>query len=91
MSVAVDEVKVFPMTLEGVEGTAYQVEERGKSRVAVHVISDEMLDLMGDAGRRVRRAVDAVNQGNAGSEDWPSRPWDDDLEHEKWLTRDGAA
>ena len=91
MSVAVDEIKVFPMTLEGVEGTAYQVEERGKSRVAVHRFSDVELDLMGDRGARIRRAVGAVNQGNSDPVEWPRRPWDRFLAAEKRVAPRGSA
>ena len=91
MSTCMDNVQRFPMVLEGSEGPDYFVEERGKSRVAVHRFSDVELDLMGNRGVRIRRAVDAVNQGNSDPVEWPRRPWDRFLADEKRVAPRGSA
>ena len=79
------------MTIGGSDGPDYFVEERGKSRVAVHRFSDVELDLMGVRGVRIRRAVDAVNQGNSDPVEWPRRTWDRFLADEKRVAPRGSA
>lgn len=86
-----DNVQRFPMALHGSDGPDYFVEERGKSRVAVHKFSDVELELMGDRGARIRRAVDAVNQGSSAPVEWPRRPWDRFLAAEKRVAPRGSA
>ena len=79
------------MTIRGVEGTAYVVEERGRDRRAVHVFSDLELDALGEVGVRVCRAVDAANQGWVDPVAFPAREWDRDLVREKRVAPRGSA